>query len=51
MKKKLKITPDAPKNECGLVQMITMRKSIRQKWVKLEAENMRFLYGIMIGVE
>ena len=26
-------TPDAPKNESGLNQMIGMGKSIRQKWV------------------
>ena len=29
----LKITPDAPKNESGLTQMIMMGKSIRQIWV------------------
>ena len=32
--KKMKITPDAPKNESGLTQMIKMGKSIRQIWVK-----------------
>ena len=33
--KNLKIPPDAPKNECGLTQMILMGKSIRQIWVKV----------------
>ena len=33
MKKK---TPEAPKNESGLLQMIRMGKSIRHKWVKQE---------------
>ena len=28
------MTPDAPKNERGLTQMIMMGKSIRQIWVK-----------------
>ena len=30
---KWKITPDAPKNESGLIQMIRIGKSIRHKWV------------------
>ena len=29
----MKKTPDAPKNENGLIQMIRMGKSIRLKWV------------------
>ena len=33
MKWKWKITPDAPKNESGLVQMIGTWKCIRHKWV------------------
>ena len=33
--KKSKITPDVPKTESGLTQMITMRKSIRQIWVNM----------------
>ena len=33
--KKWKITPEAPKNESGLVQMIAMGTSIRHKWVKV----------------
>ena len=33
----MKITPDAPKNESGLAQMIKMGKSIRQIWVNVEA--------------
>ena len=31
---KLKITPVAPRNISGLIQMIMVGKSIRQKWVK-----------------
>ena len=34
MKPKWHFTPDFPKNESELIQMIRMRKSIRQKWVK-----------------
>ena len=38
-KKKKRInTPDVPKNESGLIQMIRMGKSIRHKWVKLRCE-------------
>ena len=29
-----KITPDAPKTESGLIEMIMMGKSIRHIWVK-----------------
>ena len=39
----LKISPDAPKNESGLTQMIMMGKSIRQIWVKLVASFVGFL--------
>ena len=31
---KWNISPDAPKNESGLIQMIGMGKFIRHKWVK-----------------
>ena len=31
----MKITPDVPKNESGLAQMIKMGKFIRQIWVKV----------------
>ena len=34
MESKFKINPDAPKNESGLTQMITMGKSIHHEWVK-----------------
>ena len=34
-KKKKKKTPDSPKIESGLVQMIMMGKSIWQMWVKV----------------
>ena len=34
MKWKWKITSDAPNNRGGLIQMITMGKSMRHKWVK-----------------
>ena len=30
---KIKITPNTPENEIGLIQLITMGKSIRQMWV------------------
>ena len=33
---KIKISPNAPKNESGLVHLINMGKSIRQKWVKAD---------------
>ena len=33
--KKIKITPNTPKNERGLTKMIMMGKSIRQIWVKV----------------
>ena len=33
-KYKWKITPDSPKNENGLIQMIRMEKFIRHNWVK-----------------
>ena len=33
MKFKWKITPNAPKNESGFTQLITMEKSIRNTWV------------------
>ena len=39
----LKITPDAPKNESGLTQMIMMGKSIRQIWVK------KYQYHLFLG--
>ena len=32
--KKIKITPNTPKNESGLIQLIMMGESIRQIWVK-----------------
>ena len=31
---KINISPDVPKNESGLIQMIRMGKSKRHKWVK-----------------
>ena len=31
----IKITPDDPKNERRLIQMIRMGKSIRHKWVQI----------------
>ena len=31
----MKNTPNTPKNENGLIQMIMMGESIRQIWVKL----------------
>ena len=34
MRQKLKITPNTPKNETGLTQLIMMGKSIHQIWVK-----------------
>ena len=37
------ITPDVPKNERGLTQMITMRKSIHQIWVKVSVSFSRLL--------
>ena len=36
MKFKNQSTPDAPKNESGLIQMIMMGKSIRQIWVNCD---------------
>ena len=36
IKMKKKNTPDVPKSESGLIQMIRMGKSIRHKWVKYE---------------
>ena len=33
LKSSRKFTPDAPKNENGLIQMIGMGKSICHKWV------------------
>ena len=36
MRQKLKITPNTPKNESGLTQLIKMGKSIRQIWVKIK---------------
>ena len=36
MRQKIKITPDAPKNESGLSQMVTMRESIRHIWVSVK---------------
>ena len=38
--KNLKITPDAPKNESGLAQMIKMGKSIRQIWVNVKFQTL-----------
>ena len=32
--KKIKITPNTPKNDSGLIQLIMMGESIRQIWVK-----------------
>ena len=32
--KKIKITPNTPKNESGLTQLIMMGECIRQIWVK-----------------
>ena len=40
MKKKTH-TPDSPKNESGLIQMIRMGKSIRHKWVNRLAKRKR----------
>ena len=34
MRQKFKITPNSPKNESGLTQLIRMGESIRQIWVK-----------------
>ena len=31
---KIKITPNTPKNESGLIQLMMMGESIRQIWVK-----------------
>ena len=39
IEQKLKITPDAPKNERGLTQMIMIGESIRQIWVKMEGRD------------
>ena len=40
---KIQITPNIPKNESGLTQMITMGESIRHIWVKT-------VIGLKIGV-
>ena len=53
MNKKLKITPDAPKNESGLAQMITMGKSIPHdttaKQVLPVAITGSFIISLVIG--
>ena len=36
--KKIKITPNTPKNESGLIQLITMGESIIQIWVNLSQD-------------
>ena len=41
--KRIKITPNTPKNESGLIQLIMMGESIRQIWVNIV--NFPFLDG------
>ena len=44
----MKITPDAPKNENGLTQMIKMGKSIRQIWVNKIVSGQPFTLQLLV---
>ena len=51
-KKTNKKTPDAPKNESGLIQMITMGKTIRHKWVTCKCtQNSLHAFSIHVGFQ